>query len=414
MTRLVTVVGIGEDGQTGLTEVARAAVADADVLYGSARQLEFFSDFAGEVRTLTSPLTGTLSDMEREAEERAVAVLASGDPLFHGIAKLIIRRLGAERVRVLPQLSSLQLAFARAGESWQDARFLSAHGHSFEGLAQRLHGAAKALVLTDDVHTPAELGLYLLQFGMTEYEAFVGERLGGEWERTAWYSLEQLAEAEFHPLNVVVLRRREGETSPLFPLGMPDEAFVQRKPDRGLITKREVRIQTLSDLELKPGQVMWDIGACTGSVSIEAIHLVPDLKVYAVEKNAEDLVNLRANQVKFRADFVAVEAKAPAGLDEFPDPDAVFVGGSGGELAELLQTCMRRARPGARVVVNAATIENLATAHQVLTAAGWNVSVTLLQTARSKPILQLTRMEGMNPVYLVRATMPVDGEGERE
>lgn len=182
---------------------------------------------------------------------------------------------------------------------------------------------------------------------------------------------------------------------------MDDGAFSQRKPDRGLITKREVRVLSLAELRLRPGDVLWDIGACTGSVSIEAILSTPDLQVFAVEKNEGDLVNLRENQVKFRTDFVAVHAKAPDGLERFPDPDAVFIGGSGGELGELLHICANRLREGGRIVVNAATIENLYEAYQTLRELGLTVSVTLVQTARSKPILNLTRLEGMNPVYLV-------------
>ncbi|MCL6594194.1 MAG: precorrin-6Y C5,15-methyltransferase (decarboxylating) subunit CbiT, partial [Alicyclobacillus sp.] len=185
-----------------------------------------------------------------------------------------------------------------------------------------------------------------------------------------------------------------------------DGEFFQRKPDRGLITKKEVRVLSLAELALPADGVLWDIGACTGSVGIEAILQNPHLRVYAIEKNAEDLENLRQNQSKFRTDFVAVQGRAPARLDEFEDPDAVFIGGSGGELPELLQVCAERLRPGGRVVVNAATIETLAGAHQTLRALGFACSVTLVQTARSKPILQLTRFEGMNPVYLVTAWRP--------
>lgn len=397
----VVVIGVGDDGVRGLSPEAIAAVQSCAVLYGSDRQLAFFPEFPGEKRVFTTPFQAVIEDIKRLAGECSVAVLASGDPLFYGIGSTLVKRLGREAVRIYPHVSSIQLAFARAGLAWQDAQILSLHGRDIAGFAQKLHGTALAAVLTDEINTPAAIANYLLAYQMTEYEAFVAEHLGGDGERTGWYALDELRELSFAPLNVLILHRRPDANVPAFTLGMDDCEFSQRKPDRGLITKREVRVQSLAELHLNKGDVLWDIGACTGSVSIEAILATPDLRVFAVEKNEGDLVNLRENQVKFRTDFVAVHAKAPAGLDAFPDPDAVFIGGSGGELGELLRLCASRLREGGRIVVNAATIENLYEAHQTLRALGLCVSVTLIQSARSKPILNLTRFEGMNPVYLV-------------
>ncbi|GMA48765.1 hypothetical protein GCM10025857_01220 [Alicyclobacillus contaminans] len=290
---------------------------------------------------LPRPLQKFLCDINQLNEACSVAVLASGDPLFYGIGSTLIRALGRDRVEVWPALSSVQLAFARAGEAWQQARLLSVHGRPLTGLAQRVHGAKSVALLTDGIHTPNAIAKYLLHFEMTEYDMFVAERLGSPEETCAWYSLAEAADAVFDPLNVVILSRRADASAPSFHLGVDDAKFAQRKPDRGLITKREVRIVSLSELRLRAGDVLWDIGACTGSVGIEAILQQPEVEVYAVEKNAEDLENLRVNQITFRTDFVAVHAKAPAGLDQFPDPDAVFIGGSGGELRNC-STCVQR------------------------------------------------------------------------
>ncbi|MCL6636399.1 MAG: precorrin-6y C5,15-methyltransferase (decarboxylating) subunit CbiE [Alicyclobacillus sp.] len=408
MEKWVSVVGIGDDGARGLSARALERVAQAEVLAGGERQLAFFPEFSGERVLVKAPLSAVVSALLRHRGRRVV-VLASGDPLFYGIGSYLARKLGPDAVEVLPSLSSVQLAFARCGESWEEARIISLHGRPITGLAQRLHGARKAALLTDDVNTPGAVATYLLHFGFHEYEAFVAENLGGDDERCAWYALEDLPQQTFSPLNVVVLRLRTGVPAPLrWPLGIDDREFYQRKPDRGLITKKEVRVLSLAELALPAEGVLWDIGACTGSVAIEAILQNPGLRVYAIEKNAEDLENLRQNQIKFRADFVAVQGRAPARLDEFPDPDAVFIGGSGGELPELLHLCAKRLQPGGRMVVNAATIETLAGAHQTLRGLGFDTSVTLLQTARSKPILNLTRFEGMNPVYLVTAWRPQD------
>ena len=406
----ILVVGIGDDGAGGLSSRTLEQVYAATVLYGGERQIGFFPDFQGEKRMIRTPLIDTLAEIERDCVTHSVAVLASGDPLFYGIGATLVRKFGRERVDIIPHLSSVQLAFARAGESWQGAKVVSLHGKSIQGLAQKLHGVPVAALLTDDVNTPSAIAKYLQSFQMTEYVAFVAEHLGSVDERAGWYSMDELIDAEFSSLNVVILKHRPDVKVPVFTLGMDEGMFSQRKPDRGLITKREIRVLSLSDLALKPGGVLWDIGACTGSVSIEAILSTPDLQVYAVEKNDGDLENLRDNQVKFRTDFVAVHAKAPDGLDAFPDPDAVFIGGSGGELEELLSICAGRLREGGRIVVNAATIENLYQAQQTLLHFGFEVSITLVQTARSKPILNLTRFEGMNPVYLVTARHARPGE----
>jgi precorrin-6B C5,15-methyltransferase / cobalt-precorrin-6B C5,C15-methyltransferase len=411
--RFIYVVGIGDDGPSGLSRDMLARVKAASLLYGGQRHLSFFDDVATDKRVIQSPIKDFLTDIGTAHHEvnGDIVVLASGDPLFYGIASTLIKHFGQASVKVVPTVSSIQLAFARAGESWQTAKVVSLHGQPVRGLAQKLHGVPLAALFTDEHNSPQAIARYLLSFGMTEFKLFVAEQLGNDSERTGWYSLEEAIDKSFHPLNVVIVKHRQDATVPVFTLGMDDGRFTKRKPDRGLITKREVRVQTLAELALKPGQVMWDIGACTGSVSIEATLSIPELRVFAVEKNEGDLENLLDNQRKFRTDFVAVHAKAPEGLDPFPNPDAVFIGGSGGELGELLRLCADRLNEGGRIVVNAATIENLYLAQQTLQQNGFTVSVTLIQTARSKPILQLTRFEGMNPVYLVTAwRTPLEAE----
>lgn len=407
----VLVVGIGDDGPDGLGSALLDRIQSASFVYGGERHLELFSEVHQHGRVIRSPLNDVVTQIRADMEVGKVVVFASGDPLYYGIGSLLLKQLGVDAVTVIPHVSSIQLAFARAGEGWSRAKVISLHGKPIQGLAQTIHGHPLVALLTDDVNTPSMIAGYLKRFGMYEYDAFVAEDLGGEHERVGWYTLDELVTRTFSSLNVVILKHSIGAVVPTFLLGMSDASFSQRKPDRGLITKREVRVLSLSELALKPGGVLWDIGTCTGSISIEATLSTPGLQVYAVEKNEADFENLRQNQVKFRTDFVAVHARAPEGLDQFPDPDSVFIGGSGGELVELLQLCASRLKEDGRIVVNAATIENLYQAQQTLKELGFSVSITLVQTARSKPILQLTRFEGMNPVYLVTATR-VSEEGE--
>ena len=145
---------------------------------------------------------------------------------------------------------------------------VSVHGRSMKGLAQRIDGKAKVALLTDAENSPNQIAEYLLSFGMTEYRAFVAENLQGENEKTGWYELEEMVEPEFSPLNVVILKKVND--GPSWPLGIEDEEFSQRKPDKGLITKKEIRVLSLYALQLKKNSMVWDVGTCTGSMAIEA------------------------------------------------------------------------------------------------------------------------------------------------
>ncbi|WCN37844.1 precorrin-6y C5,15-methyltransferase (decarboxylating) subunit CbiE [Aneurinibacillus uraniidurans] len=396
MQQVIKVIGIGDSGVDSLLPLYRTWVEESELLVGGERHLSFFPDYTGEKLAVKGGLAA-LVERIRESGKKTV-VLASGDPLFYGIGSYLAKKLPVE---VYPGLSSVQEAFARMQESWQDCTFLSVHGRSMRGLAQKIDGREKVCVLTDETNSPAVIAEYLLSFGMTEYRAFVAENLGGTEERTGWYTLEEMAEQEFAPLNIVVLKRTV--PGPAWPLGVSDEEFAQRKPDKGLITKKEVRILSLAALGLRSDSTVWDIGTCTGSMAIEAARICRDGQVFAIEKNEADLENCRTNMKKFRTDFVTVHGKAPQGIEEFADPDAVFIGGSGGEMKELLHICCTRLKQGGRIVLNAATIETLYEAMKTFEEEGFETAVTLTQISRSKPILHMNRFEGLNPIYIITA-----------
>ncbi|WP_139489039.1 precorrin-6y C5,15-methyltransferase (decarboxylating) subunit CbiE [Brevibacillus dissolubilis] len=410
----VTVIGIGDDGHPSLHPHAIEAIHAADVLVGGERHLEFFPEVFSERWVFKGGLLSIIEKIRKAAKDgKQVAVLASGDPMFFGVGGLLASKLGKETVTIIPHFSSIQLAFARMKESSNDAHIDSVHGRPMLGLAQRIDGEEKVALLTDNENTPSVIAKYLLSYGMEEYDAFVAERLDSKEERCRWFRLDELArETEIDPLNVVILRRKQGVVPRTWTVGIPDEEFIQRKPDKGLITKKEVRVISLAELNLQKDSIVWDIGTCTGSIAVEAAKLAPYGQIYAVEKNEADLENARANAYKFRTDITFVHAKAPAGLDSFPDPDAVFIGGSGGELPELLAQCAGRLRENGRIVLNAVTIENLYEAMQAAKSLGLDVSVTMVSVARSKPILHLTRLEGLNPVYIItmKKAMPEAAE----
>lgn len=405
-TPSITIVGVLDDGRESLTPRAMRAVHQADLLFGGQRLLDFFPESRAEKVAIKGDLSRLVALMKDNLGRRRMCVLASGDPTFFGIAKYLLGRLPKPEIEIVPNVSSMQLAFARVKENWDDAALASVHGRPIEGVIDLVRSNRKIALFTDEVHSPAAIARALLDNGVHGYRAFVCENLGGAQERIVEAELEDLVDQAFSPLNVLILlREQEVVGKPearRWPIGIPDDEFFQRRPRSGLITRAEVRVVALSKMRLHEDSVVWDIGAGSGSVSIEAALLAPRGKVFAIEKNAEDADIVRQNVAKFGvANLTLVEGRAPDGLDRFDDPDAVFVGGSGGELGEILAIACRRLRPGGRVVVNAVTLENLNGALEGLRANGMEVDVTLASFARSQPILNLLRFAAQDPIFII-------------
>jgi precorrin-6Y C5,15-methyltransferase (decarboxylating) len=357
------------------------------------------------------------------ADQLNVIVLATGDPLCFGVAGALIEKLGRERVVVLPHLSSLQLAAARLGLPWQDAKLVSVHAADAgewapgarhdHGLAPLLRAVVrhdKLFCLTSPANDPARIARLLLAAGLGEaFRIDVAARLASPDEVVfADLSPAEVATRDYPQPNVVALRRVAPRTV-RHAFGIEDHEYVQRQPrgdqNGGLLTKFEVRAVSLAKLRLTPAALVWDIGAGAGTVGLEAAQLCPDGHTYAIEKSPADAANARGNARRFGVfNYTLVEAKAPECLDAWPDPDAVFIGGSGGELAALIELCLSRLKPGGRLVMNFVTFENLATATTALKVAGVAWEILQLSAARSQPILDLHRLAAQNPVWIVVAT----------
>jgi precorrin-6Y C5,15-methyltransferase (decarboxylating) len=412
----VLIVGIGDNGADSLSRDAIRRVGEAQVLVGGERHLAFFSDHPAEKFTIRDNLKELAARLQ--TEQRRVVVLASGDPLFYGIAGFLANKIGRERLEVLPGISSMQLAFARIKESWQDAALASCHAKPIENVIEAARDAKKVGVFTDDTNTPARIAHELLKAGIGGFRAYVCENLGGADERVSDCRLEELVDRTFGPLNVLILLK-EAEVKQAdapagqardWTFGIAEEAFHQRYPLKGLITKTEVRVLSLAKMRLRAGHVVWDIGAGSGSVAIEAALL--GARVWAIEKNKEDCDIIRRNIEKFGQKFApeqvtVVHGSAPAALADLPTPDAVFIGGSGGELGEIVALCRNQLVSGGRLVINLATIENLAS---VSSGGGGNAGglgeFTLVQVSRSRPILDMHRFEALNPVFIVAWEKP--------
>lgn len=396
----IALIGITDAGAASLLPEARAAVDAAAVLCGGERHLAFFPDHAGERVIIKADLESVFQRVARE--QRPVAVLASGDPLWYGIGPLLVQRLGRERVSILPNLASMQLAFARLGISWQDAAFLSAHGRPLDGILPRALTVTKAVVLTDEVNTPTAIAEALLHAGSGDAEAHVFEHLGGAEERHTATMLSGLAGQTFAPLNLLVILRQRAARP--YALGLPDQAYAHQ---RGLITKAEVRAVSLSRLALRQDSVMWDIGAGCGSVAIEAASLAFSGRVYAVERDATQIALLRQNRASFGAgNLTVVEGEAPDATGALPQPDAVFIGGSGGRLSAILQQAFQALHPNGRVVLNLVSLEHLAEATAIARAAGWPVAITQVALSQAVNTAGITRLAAQNPVFVVTLSGP--------
>ncbi len=460
----VYIVGIGDDGPKGLSQTALGIIGKADLLFGGERHLFFFPDLGGEKIEIKSNLKEIADLIKRNLGARKMVVLASGDPNFYGIARYLISKLGKEAFEILPAISSMQLAFARVKESWDDAVLVSVHGRPVEAIIEQVRSSPKIGIFTDDEHTPGEIARILMEHGLVGYQAFVCENLGGEDERLTETALESLPEMEFSPLNVLILIKldsptsshvgseSEGLASPArapgqasgsasdwpgsggigseanrppdtnrlgasedqhlvlphgpphtkYPFGIPEDEFECMKPRRGLITKTEVRVVSLSKMALQKDSVVWDIGAGSGSVSIESALLAPMGRVYAVEKDEEDVAIIHQNLTKFQTPNVRViHGRAPEALADLEPPDAVFIGGSGGGMEKILTVCLERLKPGGRLVVNLATIDNLSEAYGYFKGRKINMDVSQVQVSRGSPILNLMRLEAFNPVFVI-------------
>lgn len=386
-----------------LTPKVREILRKAQVLVGGRRLLAYFPEHPAKLIVLGKDPETTLAQLPALAASLRVVVLASGDPNFYGVGPLVVKVLGAENVVLHPNVTAVQAASARLRLTWQDATVVSLHGRGFDSLAAALNrGAGKLFVYTDPVHTPAAIARFLLDRGQSEARLCVLEDLGRTGECLTWLNPAEALEQEFSPLNMVVILTEPGERSqemaPL-QLGLPEAAFAHQG---GLITKTEVRAVVLAKLALRPGLVLWDVGAGCGSVGLEASLLIPGGRICAVEQDPERAAQIRANAGKFGVrNLEVVCGRAPESLADLPDPQRVFIGGGGQDLGEILQEVMRRLDSSGRLVLSAARLETLETARAVLSQAGWQLEVVQLQVSRSRPLAEGIYLQALNPVWLV-------------
>jgi precorrin-6Y C5,15-methyltransferase (decarboxylating) len=397
----IYVIGAGVEGQEGFSRRALELVNQGEMLFGRQQQLALFPDFPGEKVVIDRNFSEVVEQLK--ATQRQVVVLASGDPLFFGIGRQLLRNFREDELEFVPNVCSVQYAFAKVGIPWDDAVFVSAQGRELSEAVDRIVASDKAAVLSDRRNSPAIIAREMIERGRDGYAAYLCENLGTAEERIVQTDIKGLVEMETAPLNVLILiKQYEAGAQASYPvLGIPDDEFSAIKKQ---ITREEVRAVTLAKLNLRHDMVLWDIGAGSGSVSVEADHLLPNGRVFAVEHNAQYLAFMRDNLRKFHARHVTViEGQAPACLENLPDPNRVFIGGSGGNLWQILETVDARLPADGRVVINAITLDTLTAANEFFDNAGYRVEVTTVNVARTRPFTDYKMFEAFDPVFILAA-----------
>ena len=418
---MIDVIGTDAGAPASLPAPQQTLLRAATVIAAPQRLQAALQNWLGDAKPelLSSDDPRALVDsMQSRAADQAVVVLASGDPLWFGLGRILCDRIGAERLRFHPAPTSLQLAFSRIGRPWQDADWVSLHGRDPEILASTLQKRPAALaVLTDPNQGGAGTVQQMLRSSGLEAstDLWLCENLGHPDERVQLIAPGTALPTDLQPLLIALLIAREPaapdpQQLPLF--GLDDGLYLQHSDHPGLMTKREVRIQLLAELALPPQGVLWDLGAGTGSVGLEALRLRPGLQLLAVERRAGGAQLIQRNAQRLGVSPAAVlEADATTVLNgglpsQLSQPDRVLLGGGGAQRERLLQEVLTRLRSGGVVVIPLASIEALASVRPLLENAGLAVRVQQLQAWRGQPLGDGTRLAPMNPTLIVTGTKP--------
>ena len=403
----IHIIGVGDDGSEGLTRAAREVLGQADKIIGSAAEL---SRLGLEDRGVAvGPTLDDLLAAVQAHEAQRLAIVTSGDPLFYGVARFLCDQLGKDRFDVMPHVSSMQLAFARVKESWDDAYLASLANQPLEKVIDKARWAEKIGLFTTEEVAPKDVAKMLLEKHIDYFSAYVCENLGSPDERVTHGELQDIFQQEFAPLNVMVLVRK-----PLIPdrpeemwgqrlFGNRDEAFLQASPKRDLLTPMEVRVIALAEMDLGPASVVWDVGAGSGAVAIEAARLAIQGKVFAIEMDPNDHELLTANAQRFQIGdhLVPVLGSAPEAWAELPDPDAIFVGGTGRAVGDIVRMALQRLKSDGRLVANVGSLDNVLAVKAVLQSAPGDLAVRMVQVAYGTDQLDRTGLEGRAPTFLL-------------
>lgn len=405
----IYIIGIGDDGLEGLSPAARKIIAESQMLLGDEQAMAATHNQTAQRVELGSNLEATVRRIS-ENDKLRIVILANGDPLFYGTARYLCDRLGKDRFEVVPHVSSMQLAFARVKESWDEAYLTNLANQQLDLAIERIRTAEKVGLFTTEKHPPAAVAQALLDRNIDYFYAYVCENLGAPDERVYQGELSDVAGQEFSPLNVVILVRKPNVPDrPVAMIGRrlfgnPDEMFLQSHPKRGLLTPAEVRAVALSAMDIGPASIVWDVGAGSGSVAIEAAQIASNGRVFAIEVDPEDHQLISTNAQRFGVgNLTPVLGRAPEAWKQLPDPDAIFVGGTGRMVKSIVESAFSRLRKGGRIVVNVSSIDNVSDVHAVIRQQAGEADVWMMNLARGTLQMDQLRFESLNPTFLLTA-----------
>jgi precorrin-6Y C5,15-methyltransferase (decarboxylating) len=399
--RWLAVVGLGEDGINGLSPAARRLVAQAAFVVGGRRHLALVKPLAAETMVWPSSIEDSLDRIEAWRGKRT-CVLASGDPFFFGVGTMLMRRFAPSEMMCLPAPSAFALAASRLGWSQQDCALLSLHGRPLEAIIPHLQPGARILALSWDGATPGKLAALLAARGMGRSIVTVCEAMGGSSERIGASEAQAFALDDVAALNTIALEVVAEAGARILPraAGLPDDWFEHD----GQITKRDIRAMTLSALAPRRGELLWDVGAASGSIGIEWMLADPANRAIAVEARADRAARIARNALVFGVPGLTVaKGEAPEALAGLPPPDAVFIGG-GASARGVVERAMEALSPGGRLVVNAVTLETQAAC--VGWRARWGGDLVQIAVAHAEPVGRFSGWRAAMPVVQWRLTKP--------
>ncbi|MBI5593820.1 MAG: precorrin-6y C5,15-methyltransferase (decarboxylating) subunit CbiE [Deltaproteobacteria bacterium] len=396
----VIVIGMGLSPDD-LTARHLDIIRGADILIAGKRHLDCFKDHSGIQKEITRDIPKLTEFIRRQFKTHRIVVLASGDPLLFGIGPVIIDALGPDHVEIHPNISSVAAAFSRIKEPWQDARVISMHGKkSGDSLLAAVSETDLVAVLTDPIRNPAWIAALLLSHRLNPVRICVLEQLGTPSEKISWHTLEQATQETFSEPNIVVLKRASGShTLSGLHLGMPDDAYDH---ENGLITKPEIRAVSLAKLKLQAHHILWDLGAGSGSIGIEASLLLTRGKIVSIEKDPERIRNIESNRLRHGVKNMEIRlATLPDGLDDLLAPDRIFIGGGGRKLETIIRSAAGYLKPDGIIVLNTVLMDNLTIALTTLKELGFSTETIQIQVNRGKDMPWSQRFEAQNPVWII-------------
>lgn len=398
---MITLIGMGAGTPETLTVQSLAALQRADWIFGAKRLLEQLPAGCTEHRKALYKAEEILAWIAQTKAETPV-VLYSGDTGFYSGAVGLLEqlRIQGQEATILPGLSSVQLLAAALGRPWQDWKLASAHGCACDPVAACSAGQP-VFFLTGGAETPDTLCAALVQAGLGKTAVTVGEDLGTAAQKITQGTAAEIAGQSFASLSVLLVEAVPGaiRRTP----GLPDEAFLRGEVP---MTKQEIRAAALAKLGVQPEETLWDVGAGTGSVSVELALAAPRGRVYAVECEPDACTLIRKNREKFAAkNLILIEGRAPQALEALPAPDAVFIGGTKGGMAAVVDAVLAK-NPHARICISAIALETLSAAIAALTAQGLSAEVTQIAVSRTRPAGRLHLLTANNPIFLITGERP--------